>query len=290
VNRLADRETLARPGRPWAAVREDLAKIPAFFRRDLFVLWSYRVSFFSDWINLIVQVLLFYFLNRLIPPDRLPTYGGRQVSYIEWVTVALVVTTFMQVTLGHLLSTLRQEQLMGTLESLLVTPTAATTIQLGSVTYDLLYVPVRTTLFLVIMSVVFGVDFQLSGLVPTVAILAVFIPCMWGLGLMGAASVITVRRGSGVAGIAVTGLTLASGAYFPIEYLPAWLQELARYNPIALALEGARQAMLADAGWSVIWPTILKLTPMAVVSLALGMTAFRLALEHERRRGTIGLY
>jgi ABC-2 type transport system permease protein len=290
VSHLTAPETVAGPAHRWAAVREDLAKIPAFFRRDLLVLWSYRVAFFSDWINLIVQVLLFYFLNRLIPPEKLPTYGGKQVSYIEYVTVALVVTTFMQVTLGHLLSTLRQEQLMGTLESLLLTPTAPTTIQLGSVTYDILYVPVRTTLFLVIMSMVFGVDFHLSGLIPTVAVLAAFLPCMWGLGLIGAASVITVRRGAGVAGIAITGLTLASGAYFPITYLPVWLQNLASYNPIAIALEAARQAMLADAGWSVIQPAIFKLVPMAVVSLALGITAFRLALEHERRRGTIGLY
>jgi ABC-2 type transport system permease protein len=290
MSHLTASETVAGPAHRWAAAREDLAKIPAFFRRDLLVLWSYRVAFFSDWINLVVQVLLFYFLNRLIPPERLPTYGGKPVSYIEFVTVALIVTTFMQVTLGHLLSALRQEQLMGTLESLLLTPTAPTTIQLGSVTYDLLYVPVRTTLFLVIMSMVFGVDFDLSGLIPTVAVLAAFLPCMWGLGLMGAASVITVRRGAGVAGIAITGLPLASGAYFPIAYLPVWLQNLAAYNPIAIAIDAARQAMLADAGWSVIWPAIVKLVPMALVSLGLGITAFRLALEHERRRGTIGLY
>lgn len=290
MSQLTASETVAGPSRRWAAVRQDLAKVPAFFRRDLYVLWSYRVAFFSDWINLVVQLLLFYFLNRLIPPERLPTFGGKPVSYIEFVTVALVVTSFMQVTLGHLLSALRQEQLMGTLESLLLTPTAPTTIQLGSVSYDLLYVPVRTTLFLVIMSTVFGVDFHLSGLIPTVAVLAAFLPCMWGLGLMGAAGVITVRRGTGFAGIAVTGLTLVSGAYFPIEYLPVWLQNVAKYNPIALALDAARQAMLADAGWSVIWPTTLKLVPMALVSLGLGITAFRLALEHERRRGTIGLY
>jgi ABC-2 type transport system permease protein len=290
MNQLTAPGTAAGPPRPWAVVWEDLRKIPAFFRRDLLVLWSYRVAFFSDWVNLIVQVLLFYFLNQLIPPERLPTFGGRPVSYIEFVTVALVVTSFMQVSLSHLVAALRQEQLMGTLESLLLTPTAPTTIQLGSVTYDLLYVPVRTALFLVIMSTIFGIDFHFSGLVPTVAVILAFLPCMWGLGLIGAAGIITVRRGSGVAGLALTVLTLVSGAYFPVEYLPTWLQELTKYNPITLALDAARQAMLADAGWSVIWPTILKLVPMAVVSLALGMTAFRLALERERRRGTIGLY
>ena len=179
---------------------------------------------------------------------------------------------------------------MGTLESLLLTPTAPTTIQLGSIAYDILYVPVRTAVFLAIMSGIFGVHFHLGGLVPTVAILVVFVPCMWGLGLLGAAGVLTVRRGSGVTGIAATALMLASGAYFPIQYLPPWLQSLTQYNPVTIALDGARQAMLADAGWSVIWPSVLKLVPMASVSLMLGITAFRLALKRERRRGTIGLY
>jgi ABC-2 type transport system permease protein len=283
-------ETGLRPASRAAAALEDLAKVPAFFRRDLLVLWSYRVAFLSDWVNLIVQVLLFYFLNRLIPSDKLPRFGGRPTSYIEFVTVALVVTTFMQVSLGHLVSALRQEQLMGTLESLLLTPTAPTTIQLGSIAYDILYVPVRTAVFLAIMSGIFGVHFHLGGLVPTVAILVVFVPCMWGLGLLGAAGVLTVRRGSGVTGIAATALMLASGAYFPIQYLPPWLQSLTQYNPVTIALDGARQAMLADAGWSVIWPSVLKLVPMASVSLMLGITAFRLALKRERRRGTIGLY
>ncbi len=283
-------ETGLRPASRAAAALEDLAKVPAFFRRDLLVLWSYRVAFLSDWVNLVVQVLLFYFLNRLIPSDKLPRFGGRPTSYIEFVTVALVVTTFMQVSLGHLVSALRQEQLMGTLESLLLTPTAPTTIQLGSIAYDILYVPVRTAVFLAIMSGIFGVHFHLGGLVPTVAILVVFVPCMWGLGLLGAAGVLTVRRGSGVTGIAATALMLASGAYFPIQYLPPWLQSLTQYNPVTIALDGARQAMLADAGWSVIWPSVLKLVPMASVSLMLGITAFRLALKRERRRGTIGLY
>src|SRR5207249_3893713 len=153
-------------------------------RRDLLVLWSYRAGFFSDWIYVIAQVLVFYFINRLVPSSRLPTYGGRATTYIQFVTVALVLTTFMQITLGRLVSTLRNEQLMGTLESLLVTPTAPTTIQLGSVVYDVLYVPLRTAVFLTLMYFLLGVRFYLSGLLPVAAIFAVFIPFMWGLSVL----------------------------------------------------------------------------------------------------------
>ena len=39
-------------------------------------LWSYRAAFFSDWVSILVQVLVFYFLSRIIPSDRLPEYGA----------------------------------------------------------------------------------------------------------------------------------------------------------------------------------------------------------------------
>ena len=42
----------------------------------------------------------------------------------------------------------RQEQMIGTLEALLVTPTSPTTVQVGSVAFDLVFVPIRMALLL----------------------------------------------------------------------------------------------------------------------------------------------
>jgi ABC-2 type transport system permease protein len=281
--------TLPLGGR-WQAFKEDTSKVPAFFRRDLLSLFSYRVAYLTDWINLIVQVVLFYFLSQLVPPDRLPTYGGKQVSYLAYVTVALTLTAFVQASLGRLIAAIRNEQLMGTLEALLVMPLSPEMLQLGSVLYDLIYVPLRTLVFLTLVAVLFGVHYNVGGIPPTVAVFLVFTPFMWGLGVMSAAAVLTFKRGAGVVGIVGTALTFTSGAYFPIQYLPPWLERLTLYNPITVAIEACRQALLADADWSVIGPTILRLIPMAALSLGLGMACFRLALQRERWKGTMGLY
>jgi ABC-2 type transport system permease protein len=283
------RSALPRTGR-WRAFGEDLRKVPAFFRRDLLSLFSYRIAYITDWINLIVQVALFYFLSQLIPADRLPRYGGRAVNYMEFVTVAITLTSFIQASLGRLIAAIRNEQMMGTLESLMVMPLSPEMLQLGSVLYDLIYVPVRTLVFLALVTVLFDVHFNVAGLLPTAAIFLVFTPFMWGLGVMSAAAVLTFKRGSGVVGIAGTILTFTSGAYFPVGYLPGWLQRAADYNPIALAIEQSRQALLADVAWSGVTSTIIRLIPMAVVSLGLGLFTFRLAMERERWRGTMGLY
>jgi len=282
-------QELARPSRA-GAVWEELAKIPAFFRRDLLVLWSYRTAFFADWANLFVQVLVFYFVGRIVPADTLPRFDGRAVSYFEFVAVALILTSFMQVTLSRLVGVVQAEQLMGTLDSLFVTPTAPITFMAGSVAYDVLYVPLRTAVFMLITGGILGVDYNVGGLLPAAVILLVFLPFTWGLGVISAALVLTFKRGSGTLGIAITLLILGSGAYFPVEYLPGWIQTLTQANPVTIALDAARHALLGRADWSTIWSSVVALAPMAVASLAAGVWAFRLALSRERRRGTMGMY
>lgn len=278
------------PPRRGTAWLEDVAKIPAFFRRDLITLWSYRASFVSDWVNLFVQVLLFYYIGRLVPADSLPEFDGQPVSYLEYVTVAIVVTSFMSASLSRLVTSIRNEQLLGTLESLLITPTAPVTIQLGSVSYDLLYVPLRAGVFLGLVTGFLGVNLNMAGFLPFALIMAVFLPFLWGLGVASAAIVLATRHGGQSLGIGVQLLTLLSGAYFPTTYLPGWLEQLTEWNPITIALDASRHALLGDAGVSDIAPSLLKLAPWSVASLVLGIVAFRFALNFERRRGTLGLY
>ena len=273
-----------------AALAEEIRKLPAFFRRDVLVRWSYRTAFLSDWISLLVQVLIFSFVGRLVDPASLPSFGGTKTSYIEFVSVGIALGSFMQIGIARVAQAVRQEQLQGTLEVLLLTPTALATVQLGSAIYDVAYVPVRTAVFLALVSLSFGVHFDVGGLLPALAVLVTFVPVVWGLGMISAGAVLTFRQGSGIVGLGATFLTIGSGTYFPVGVLPGWAQGFAAHNPITVALDAMRLSLLAEGGWEAVWPAVATLLPMAVVTLCLGVLAFRLALGREIRRGTLGLY
>lgn len=265
-------------------------KLSAFVRRDFLVAWSYRMGFFSDAANLVGQALVFSFISLMIDPDVLPTYGGNEVSYLEFASIGIALGVFVQFALTRVAVAVRGEQLMGTLESVLMTPTSPVTIQLGSVTFDLLYIPIRTMIFLGGIALVFGLHFQASGIVPAILILLAFIPFVWGLGVLSAAAILTFRRGAGLVGIGTLGLALVSGIYFPIDLLPAWLVRIAELNPIALAIQGMREALLGGAPALDGVRIAALLLPISLASLAVGMYAFRLAVRRELRRGSLGLY
>ena len=282
-------ELAVKPSRPSVVIGE-LRKVPAFIRRDFLVAWSYRIVFVSDVINLAGQVLLFAFVGKMIDPSTLPRYGGTEVTYLEFASIGIALAVFVQFGLTRVGSAVRGEQLMGTLESVLMTPTAPTTVQLGSVAFDLVYIPIRTALFLGLTAVFFGLHFSPGGTLPAALILLSFIPFVWGLGVVAGATILTIRRGGGMVGFGVLALAFSSGIYFPVDLLPGWVEATAAFNPIALAIEGIREALLGTVTASETASILAVLAPLSLAALGLGLLTFRLALRRERRRGTLGLY
>lgn len=273
-----------------SAFAAELRKLPAFLRRDFLIAWSYRAAFFSDAAALFLQAISFYFIGLMVNPDVLPTFGGSEVTYLEFVAVGIALSVFLHLGLGRVATAIRNEQLLGTLESLLMTPTATATIQLGSIVYDSVYVPIRTALFFAVIGVAFGLHFEASGFLPALVVLLAFIPFVWGLGIASAAATLTFKRGSGGIGLGAAVLTLLSGAYFPLDLLPSWAAAAAELNPLALAIDGMRDALLGGTGWSGVDRALLALVPLSALSLAGGFLAFRAALRREQRRGSLGLY
>jgi ABC-2 type transport system permease protein len=265
-------------------------KVPAFLRRDLLTMVSYRAAFVGDLLAIVVQALMFGFIAELVDPSTLPTYNGVETSYFEFVMVGVVIATVSGLLLQKVSMAMRQEQMMGTLESLLVTPASPTTIQIGSAAFDLLFVPVRMAALLLAVALTLGLGFEPSGLLPTLVLLTGFVPFVWGLGLLAAAVIVTYRRGGGVIGIAMSILGLASGAFFPLTLLPAWIQKVAEANPVAIVMEATRSALIGGSGWSGVGAALVILVPLSAAAMLAGVLAFRAALAREHRNGTLGLY
>jgi ABC-2 type transport system permease protein len=272
------------------ALVAEVRKVPAFLRRDWLVMLSYRVAFVGDLLAIAIQAVMFGFVAQLVDPSVLPTYNGVQTGYFEFVMVGVVIATVSGLLLQRVSTAIREEQMIGTLEALLVTPTSPTTVQAGSVAFDLLFIPVRMAGLLLVVTLTLGLGFDAGGTLPSLTLLMAFVPFVWGLGLVAAAVIVTFRRGGGVIGFVMSILGLASGAFFPLALLPAWAQAVAELNPVAIAMEGTREALIGGAGWDGIGAAVLLLVPLSTAALLAGVAAFRAALGREHRRGTLGLY
>jgi ABC-2 type transport system permease protein len=281
---------IAAGGRAIPSVWSEVGKLAAFLRRDFLLAWSYRLAFLSDMVNLIAQAFIFAFLSRLVDPARMPAFGEERAGYLGFVIVGIAVSALVQLGLGRVVSALRNEQLLGTLEALLVTPTSELTILLGLVMYSLVYLPVQMTAFLAVAVLLFGVEIHLSGVGPAIAALVLFVPFVAGLGAASAAAVLRFRQISGVLSLGGYALAVGSGAYFPVTLFPGWVARLAAVNPVAITLRAVRHALLGGGGWGALLPQLMSLTSVSALSLIAGVLLFRWSLQVERRSGTLGLY
>jgi ABC-2 type transport system permease protein len=273
-----------------AGLAAEAAKLPAFVRRDWKIALSYRAVFVGEAMSLATQIVVFFFIAKLVDPGTLPQYGQTVPTYLSFVVVGLVVNLTAGALLHTVATSLRQEQMTGTFETLLATPTTAATLQLGSVSYTLLMVPIRAGILLGALAIGFGLDLAPSGIGPALLLLVAFLPFTWGLGLVSAAAVVAFRRGAGASAMVVTMLGLLSGAVFPISLLPGVLQTIAEWNPFAIAIDGVRDALIGGTGWGEAAADLPRLAPLALLGLLVGVMCFRAAVARERRRGTLGHY
>jgi ABC-2 type transport system permease protein len=206
------------------------------------------------------------------------------------VAIGALLSLVFGMLLERVASAIRIEQMIGTLEALLVTPVRTFTLQAGSVAFDAVQVPLRMALFLAAIAVTAGLDLELSGVLPSIAVLIAFLPFVWGLGLVSAGAIVTFRRGAGVTAMAGIVLGLSSGAYFPLTVLPDWIASVLSWNPMAIALEAMRAALIGGEGWGAIAPDLLMLVPLSVFTMGARMLAFHAAVARERRRGSLGMY
>jgi ABC-2 type transport system permease protein len=79
-------------------------------------------------------------------------------------------------------------------------------------------------------------------------------------------------------GILNTLLFFPSGAIYPIQAFPWWLQAIARFDPFTFAVHGFKSLLLKETGLIAIWPDMLYLTLFAVVTLAVAVPLFKRTL------------
>jgi ABC-2 type transport system permease protein len=79
-------------------------------------------------------------------------------------------------------------------------------------------------------------------------------------------------------GILNTLLFFPSGAVYPIQAFPRWLQYIARVDPFTFAVHGFKSLLLKETGLVAIWQDMLYLTIFGVVALAIAVPLFKRSL------------
>lgn len=266
--------------------RPGFAILAAFVRRDLREALTYKFSFLSSVVGILLSSATFYFVAKLVPSST-PSLGPFGGDYFSFAVVGVAFAGLLGMFEEGLASVVRSAQLSGTLEALLVTPVPVPVILFGSSLYSLLFQVSRTALHLAVALAFFGLALgriNAAGVL-TVGILTVI--CFLSVGVLSASFILVYKTGNPFSWILGTVSGLLGGVVFPVALLPPWIRWVSSLLPVTYALDGMRKSLLASSSFAEILPDVAALAAFSALLVPLSLVAFRWAVRKAKKDGSL---
>ncbi len=187
-------------------------------------------------------------------------------------------------------TSLRRDQVTGTLEAVFLTPVSRIVPLFGPTLANVVWTAFQLLVMGVAVWILFGVVLPLGGALLTLLVVLAGLPAMYAMGSLFSAAVLRFGEVGPAVQLARGTLSLLCGITFPIVMLPAWAQATSAVMPPTYIVAAMRDALLKGAG-----PLDLAPAALVLLALAVGFGVFAVALfgvleASARRSGMLGRY
>lgn len=264
-----------------------MIKLAAFLRRDLLIMLSYRFKIVLNLLSAFAAVFMLFFMGKMFQhgfSDYLDRYGN---DYFAFALLGMCVSTFVSTGLYSLASSVRDAQMEGTLEILLVTPTSPNLILFGNSLWSFLKALLLSALYLGAAVVIVGLGVTPVKLLLVTAVLLLTFLCFLSLGMISAAFIMTFKQGNPINMVFGVSSYFFGGILFPVEVLPKGLQNFSFILPISHATRAVRELLLVRSGTGEWKMTMVYLFSFSAVLFPLGFLFLRLALSRAKKEGSL---
>ncbi len=266
-----------------------LSLVAAFLRRDWAVARSYRLSFALGAVDALISLVLFFYLATLVDQTELASESQLSEGYFAFAVIGYALMDVLRAGVTTFAAQMREDQMTGTLEALLVTPSPSVVVVLGSASFDLLRAAFSGIL-LVVLAVLF-VGLELSVDASSVVALLVATPASFALftalGIVVAGLTIVVKQAVALVTFVSTAIAVLAGVYFPISVLPPVLEAIANALPFTWAIDVFRDALL---GGDVSNTQLALLVVFGALALPLSIMLFNRSVNYAKRQGSLAQY
>lgn len=264
-----------------------LDKTCAILRKDFLGSVRYRSAFLMTAIGIIAELAAFYYLARAIGPGFRPQGMG----YLPFLLVGTGFYTFLMMGINSFLTSVQEAQQSGTLEILMTSRTAPSTLVFLSAVSAFSRNVLRLSLYFAAgLFVLSGVRLGYKNLLAAFFAFSFSIAIAIALGIISAAVQLGTHKGSAVMWLFGSVAWLMTGTMFPVTVLPAPLLWLAKLIPLTHCLDALRLSLLQGGNLHEAMREILVLAGFSLLLLPAGLIVFSYMLKRARLQGSLSYY
>jgi ABC-2 type transport system permease protein len=262
----------------------------AFLRRDFLIAASYRTAFVADLIGVFLKVVTFYYIGAVFDSGANKALAAFGHNYFAFLIIGLALTDFVATSLDTFSTSIRESQMAGTLEVVLLSPIRLTEMVVYSSIWPYVFTAIRFAAYVGFGWLLFGLPIDPQGLAAAFIVLLLTILCFAPLGIVSAAIIMVFKKGAWFQIlISATGMILGGVAY-PTSVLPWWASAVSYYLPLTHAVNAMREALLNGRGLAGIGGDVLFLLAFSAVLTPVSLWIFSLAVSRTKQLGTLTQY
>jgi len=216
------------------------------------------------------------------------SFAGTQ-DYLLFIIIGSAVFIFVSTAIWGVGNSIRREQMMGTLESIWVTPTSKLTIFIGVALFDGLFSSYVAFMQLLISSLVLPVNMIDLRMFVVIGIAFLLIFSLYGLGFFFTGFVLIYKELEDFTNMITSAIRMISPVSYPLSVLPAPIAFLALFIPLTYALQGIR-GYLGLGDYGSLYQYIGLLLLFDLLFIIVGSLFFRYAEKSAKRRGVIATH
>jgi ABC-2 type transport system permease protein len=250
------------------------------------------MQFFLRVLSILIMVTTFFFVSKIFVGFADPRFTQWRDPLAAWLTGMAMLNYFMT-GFSSLANAIRQEQVQGTLESVLMTPISVPTVIVASSAWDFVQATFFSSLYLVFGWLFFNVHYRGNYLLALAFLLltTVVLSC---LGILSASFAMVFKRGDPFGIFLGTGSALFSGVFFPTQlirdYAGGAVANISRVLPPTYGLDGIRRVLIEGQGFAQVREPLFSLLVFLAVLLPLSLWVFNRAVRRAKREGSLIQY
>ena len=217
--------------------------------------------------------------QQLIVPFTVQTEGivAGTPNYFEFVAPGIMAMTIMFAAMTGLAGSISRERELGTLDGIISAPVSRLSIVLGKSFAQVVRGLLQAVLALVLTVVLFGVVVHGSyGLLALLLLLTVF--SFIGIGVMISALASQQETAMTIMMTLTFPMLFLSGALFPIQQMPVFMQWISKGLPLTYAVEALRKCVVLGTGISGMMTEIWVMVGFGVLFTVIAIPVFSRAI------------
>lgn len=262
----------------------------AFLRRDFLIAASYRTAFAADALGIVFKVITFYYIGAVFGEGVAPSLKAYGHDYFAFLIVGIALLDFVHTSLDTFSVSVRDSQMTGTLEVVLLSPIQLPHMIVYSSLWPYVFTALRFLTYVGSGMVLFGLHISSHGIFTALVVLLLTILCFGPLGIISAAVIMLFKKGVWFQTIINGTSVLLAGVAYPVDVLPTWAARASYYLPLTHSATAMRQALLNGKSLADVQADVVPLVIFAGILMPLSLWIFQLSVTRVKHLGTLTQY